>query len=286
MPTVAQKLATDALAKLGLASSSRVFWPVPGGRISQRPSPGHEALDIAAALGTKVFLPVGGRVTSIRNSQTGFGLNVRVLTPQGIEEVFGHLSEEDVTLGDVLRPGALIGRVGSSGFSSGPHLHFETRRPGRDVFLGQHSTTTAIDPYTLLGFSQSLPPIVQVGKQNMKTVQKTPTTKTPNIGTPSTSSLLGISSGPAPAVSVTAGGKTVTASARPSDAKDAFVLSSTPLGDITVPKSIVERGGLSLAGYALIIIGIIGLIISYRAEIATATTQVASVAKVAALYKE
>jgi hypothetical protein len=208
-------------------------------------------------------------VTAVNRLTTGYGLNVRVRTMTGLEEVFGHLSEEDVTLGDILQPGALIGRVGSSGFSSGPHLHYEVRRPGRDVFLGQRSTTSAIDPYSILGGAS--PRVVS------------------SFGTPPTrtTTIARSSSPPAPRATAQAAsqsvpsGKSVAAAGKP--LAESFTLAATPLGDISVPKPIVERLGLSLAGYVLIVVGIIGLIISYRAEIATATTQVASVAKVAAL---
>ena len=53
--------------------------------------------------------------------------------PNGLTSLYGHLSRVDVTQGDAVAAGQRIGLVGSTGFSTGPHLHFEVRRGGAQV---------------------------------------------------------------------------------------------------------------------------------------------------------
>lgn len=132
-------------------------WFIPGGHVSQLPQPGHEALDIAAPLGTPIYAPTSGIVEKIQNLGTyGYGRDIRIIAPSGLEELFGHLSEQDVYPGEPISAGQFIGRVGSTGYSTGPHTHFEVRKPGPDIFArGSRSTTTAIDPLSFL-FGQNV----------------------------------------------------------------------------------------------------------------------------------
>lgn len=140
----------SALSKVG-KSVSRVVFPVPGGRVSQSVGPGHVAVDIAAPLGSPVYAPVFGKVTQIRRQRTGYGTNVRLLTPEGEELIFAHLGDVNVRPGQTVSAGSLLGRIGMTGYTSGPHVHFERRRPGPDRFVaGSRSTTTALDPWELL----------------------------------------------------------------------------------------------------------------------------------------
>jgi len=134
------------------------FWPTVSRRVTQGPLAGHNALDIGANIGDPVFAPVGGVITSVVNSRTGYGLSIRQLTADGRELIFGHLSAVGVRIGQRVNAGQTIGAVGSTGQSTGPHLHFEVRQPGPDVFAGGTATTSALDPYSLFGLGAANAP--------------------------------------------------------------------------------------------------------------------------------
>lgn len=89
----------------------------------------HAGIDLAAPVGTDVFAARDGTV-----SATGFdrvlGNFVRLEHPDGYETVYGHLSRVVISLHQEVRSGMILGRVGSTGQSTGPHLHFEIRRQG------------------------------------------------------------------------------------------------------------------------------------------------------------
>lgn len=140
-------------------------WPVPGGTISQGVVPGHTAIDISAVTGTPVFATHPGRVTAVTpwtNGKRGYGRNVRVRLANGIEVIYAHLQNYAVKVGDMLRPGQRIGAVGATG-TKVPHLHLEYRQPGRDIFNGQWSTSTAVDPLPFLSnaFTQIAVPVAR-----------------------------------------------------------------------------------------------------------------------------
>jgi len=86
----------------------------------------HEGQDIDAAYGTPVQVTANGRVT-IAGRQRGYGNVVYVDHGNGLSTRYGHLSEIDVTVGQTVTRGQTIGLVGSTGRSTGPHLHYEVR---------------------------------------------------------------------------------------------------------------------------------------------------------------
>lgn len=89
----------------------------------------HSGVDLAAALGTPVHATLGGSVTVIL-SATGYGLHIVIDHGAGLSSLYGHLSAVNVQSGDDVVSGEVIGAVGSTGNSTGPHLHFEIRRDG------------------------------------------------------------------------------------------------------------------------------------------------------------
>ncbi|MBV9101636.1 MAG: M23 family metallopeptidase [Candidatus Dormibacteraeota bacterium] len=89
----------------------------------------HSGVDLAAAMGTPVRATLGG-VAQVVVDATGFGLHVIIDHGGGLSSLYGHLSSVAVSSGDVVAAGQVIGAVGSSGNSTGPHLHFEIRRDG------------------------------------------------------------------------------------------------------------------------------------------------------------
>jgi murein DD-endopeptidase MepM/ murein hydrolase activator NlpD len=87
----------------------------------------HAGSDIAAPMGTPVVAPLSGRVT-VASFLGGYGLSVVLSHGDGTKKtLYAHLSETFVKPGEVVRQGDVIGRVGSTGLSTGPHLHFEVR---------------------------------------------------------------------------------------------------------------------------------------------------------------
>jgi murein DD-endopeptidase MepM/ murein hydrolase activator NlpD len=90
----------------------------------------HQGLDLGAATGTPVRAARDGTV--VRSAWIGaYGYAVYVRHEGGFETRYAHLSRRLVSVGDAVRRGDAIGRVGSTGASTGPHLHFEVRRDGR-----------------------------------------------------------------------------------------------------------------------------------------------------------
>jgi len=93
----------------------------------------HAGVDIAAPQGTGVFVAAEGRVLRTGYEAAGYGRFVEIRHPNGMTTLYGHLSRLDVATGDTVETGARIGLVGSTGRSTGPHLHFEVRRGERQV---------------------------------------------------------------------------------------------------------------------------------------------------------
>lgn len=91
----------------------------------------HQGVDIAAPMGSRVLASAEGVVTS-SGYDAGYGNFVEIRHPNGLRTFYGHLSriERGVVAGARIGGGQLIGRVGSTGRSTGPHLHFEVRRRG------------------------------------------------------------------------------------------------------------------------------------------------------------
>jgi murein DD-endopeptidase MepM/ murein hydrolase activator NlpD len=90
----------------------------------------HAGEDLAAPEGTPVVAALSGRVVS-SGLAGGYGLAVEIEHQRPLRRtLYGHLSELYVKAGEWVRQGEVVGRVGSTGLSTGPHLHFEVRVPG------------------------------------------------------------------------------------------------------------------------------------------------------------
>jgi murein DD-endopeptidase MepM/ murein hydrolase activator NlpD len=116
-------------------------WPLQGhltDRFGWRGRGFHHGLDIAAPTGTPFTASRDGHVDHAA-WHGGYGLTVRLRHPGGDETLYAHASRLLVNVGDYVVQGQHIGVVGSTGYSTGPHLHFEIRRDG-----------SAINPLTLL----------------------------------------------------------------------------------------------------------------------------------------
>jgi murein DD-endopeptidase MepM/ murein hydrolase activator NlpD len=92
----------------------------------------HEGIDLAAPEGTEVFAIADGVVTEIGDDPI-YGIYIIITHQNRLTSLYGHLQRVETTLRSTVRSGTLIGRVGSTGQSTGPHLHFELRHDGRAV---------------------------------------------------------------------------------------------------------------------------------------------------------
>ncbi len=98
--------------------------------------------DFNAPYGTDVFATGAGRVIETGWQKTGFGNFVKIDHGYGFQTIYGHLSQIKVTEGMNVKRGDLIGLSGSSGTSSGPHLHYQI-----DLY-GQYKTHYSISTMT------------------------------------------------------------------------------------------------------------------------------------------
>ncbi len=92
----------------------------------------HTGLDFRAATGDPVRATANGKVVA-SGWQGGYGRMVEIDHGNGLSTRYGHLSASNVKVGDIVKIGQVIGEVGSTGRSTGPHLHYETRIDGDAV---------------------------------------------------------------------------------------------------------------------------------------------------------
>ncbi len=118
----------------------------------------HNGLDFGAVGGTLVTSASAGRVVRTAYDATGYGNYVQVETPDGLQIVYAHLQLILALTGAAVIPGQELGRVGSTGNSTGPHLHFEVRMPGME----RNGYGGAIDPLPLLATPMTIQPVGEI----------------------------------------------------------------------------------------------------------------------------
>ena len=103
----------------------------------------HYGTDIKVYVGDTIRAAFSGKVRVVLNqgAKKGYGKYIIIRHPNGLETVYGHLSKQLVAPDQIVKAGEPIALGGNTGFSTGPHLHFETN------FLGRH-----IDPELLFSF--------------------------------------------------------------------------------------------------------------------------------------
>jgi murein DD-endopeptidase MepM/ murein hydrolase activator NlpD len=118
-------------------------WPVQsrvGDRFGPRGTGFHPGIDLPTAAGTPVAAAARGRVVFAALDSSGYGNLVEVAHGNGVVTMYAHLAAITVRVGSYVVAGSRIGRVGSTGESTGPHLHFEVRVRG-----------AAVDPLPAMG---------------------------------------------------------------------------------------------------------------------------------------
>ncbi len=103
-------------------------WPVPGGYISQYFHYGHPALDIAAPYGSRIVAAASGTVIFAGWKDNGGGYQVWIAHGSGLYTTYNHMSAITVGVGQSVGRAQQVGRVGQSGWATGPHCHFEVWR--------------------------------------------------------------------------------------------------------------------------------------------------------------
>ncbi len=121
-----------AQVQAGVKGSSNFIWPT-NGIITQYPVWYHMALDIANPAQPPVLAADTGTVVYAGFDYSGYGNHIIVDHGNGYETLYGHLSRIDVSPGQVVTQGAQIGVMGSTGRSTGTHLHFEIRSGGTQL---------------------------------------------------------------------------------------------------------------------------------------------------------
>lgn len=119
--------------------------PHPHGKYGPRRSRQHQGIDLPLKMGDPVYAAFSGRVRISEYNKGGYGNLVIIRHDNGLETYYGHLSERKVEPGQWVEAGEVVGLGGSTGRSTGPHLHFETR------YYGQ-----SFDPERLIDFEKGL----------------------------------------------------------------------------------------------------------------------------------
>lgn len=92
----------------------------------------HGGVDMSCPVGVPVTNVMAGQVTFAGYSDAGYGYLV-VVENSGVQSFYGHLSQIDVQVGQVVDAGTVVGATGNTGRSTGPHLHWEVRVDGTPV---------------------------------------------------------------------------------------------------------------------------------------------------------
>ena len=131
----------------GHSTKYRFIWPEPNAQISQAFGPStywfeppygsyphfHTGIDMVAPFGSPVFAADDGVVALVGATSTGYGHYVVIAHAGGFDTLYGHLSTALVSVGQVVTQGTPVGLEGSTGNSTGAHLHFELRVNQRPV---------------------------------------------------------------------------------------------------------------------------------------------------------
>lgn len=124
---IAQRAVTQIQA--GVKGTSNFIWPTSGG-ISQYPVWYHMGLDIENRSAPSILAADTGTVTFAGCLNWGYGCHIIVDHANGYQTLYGHMSSLGVAVGQAVTQGQTIGRMGSTGRSTGTHLHFEIRSNG------------------------------------------------------------------------------------------------------------------------------------------------------------
>jgi murein DD-endopeptidase MepM/ murein hydrolase activator NlpD len=145
----------------GHSTQYRFIWPEPQAQISQPFGPSsfwfepaygayphfHTGIDLVEPFGSPVFAADDGIVALVGSSSSGYGTYVVIAHAGGLDTLYGHLSTALVKAGQTVTQGTPVGLEGSSGNSTGPHLHFELRINQKPVNPAPYLPPGSPSPY-------------------------------------------------------------------------------------------------------------------------------------------
>lgn len=133
--TVGVERKTSDAGGIGDLNPDGFIWPANGGYVGTGLGgyAGHTGVDInnSGGYGAPIFAAADGKVIKVVYSYVGYGNHIYVQHKNGYVTIYGHNSENYVSEGDYVSQGQIIGAVGSTGNSTGNHLHFEVRHNGQ-----------------------------------------------------------------------------------------------------------------------------------------------------------
>lgn len=117
-----------------VAVSGKMLWPIGCRRITQYfRGWRHTGVDIACAYGSPIYAAADGVVSRVQYLNYGYGYNIIIDHGNGLKTLYAHNSRNEVVVGQVVSQGEIIAREGSTGRSTGPHVHFEVIINGSKV---------------------------------------------------------------------------------------------------------------------------------------------------------
>ena len=93
----------------------------------------HYGMDFSAEIGTPVYATGDGKVIRADSRSSGYGRHIRIDHGFGYITLYGHLNQYNVRKGQKVKRGEIIGYVGNTGRSRGPHLHYEVHLNGKKL---------------------------------------------------------------------------------------------------------------------------------------------------------
>ncbi|MBU1146219.1 peptidoglycan DD-metalloendopeptidase family protein [Patescibacteria group bacterium] len=129
--TIASRNTVNIPSSSIVPTGGKLLWPNGCSRISQYFGWRHTGVDIACPAGTSIRAADDGVVTRVQYINTGYGHNVMIDHGGGVVTLYGHMTKIYVEPGETVKRGQEIGLEGSTGRSTGPHLHFEVRINGK-----------------------------------------------------------------------------------------------------------------------------------------------------------
>lgn len=128
VPQLKEAVDLQITTKISAGSAPTIAWPVTKAPITTHFSFYHQGVDIPKSWGTPVKAYSGGKVV-FAGWDGGFGKIVVIKHENGLVSKYAHLSSITVRKGEAVAAGTFIGRVGTTGFATGAHLHFEIHGP-------------------------------------------------------------------------------------------------------------------------------------------------------------